>query len=263
MIVKQLMSKRLVTIDVDRNLRDAKALMEKNRISRLLVKDDEKIIGMITERDIANRLGTWKERRISDARIFISSTYSSNLIKINQNQDISLAAGEMLKRGISSLAVCDNGNVVGILTKTDVIKALKDSKVKVRDWMSRPVVTLGVGAEVLHARILMLRNGIKRVPIVLGNRLVGIVTEKDIAKALGLFRKLAEGRHWDEKMKKVLVEQIMSRDIITVDPEQSLGGVVEIMFSKKVSGLPVVENDRLVGIVTKTDLVRVVAESKF
>lgn len=260
MIVKRFMSKRLVIIDVDRNLRDARNLMERECISRLLVKDDDKIIGIITERDIARRLGTWRERKISDARVFVSSTFSKDLIKINQNQPISLAASEMLKRGISSLVVYDNGNVVGILTKTDIIKVLKKSTAKVKDWMSKPIITLGIGSNVLHARIVMLRNRIKRIPIVLANKLVGIVTEKDIAKALGLFRKLVEGKHWDERMKKILVEQIMSKDLITIHPEQSLSEVVKIMLRNRISGLPVVENGKLVGMITKTDLVRAAKE---
>lgn len=258
MIVKQLMKKSLITIDVDRNLRDARRLMEKEGISRLLVKDDDKIIGIITERDIAKRLGSWKERKISDARIFVSSTFTKNLIKINQDQPVSSAAREMLKRGISSLVVVDNGNIVGILTKTDVIKALIKCEEKVRDWMSKPVITLGIGSSILQARVLMLRNRIKRVPIVLENRVVGIVTEKDIAKALGLFRKLSEGKHWDERMKKILVEQVMSKDLITVSPDETLDKVVRIMLKNKISGLPVVENEKLVGIITKTDLVRAV-----
>jgi CBS domain-containing protein len=258
MIVKQLMSKNLVTIDVDRNLRDARNLMEKESISRLLVKDNGKIVGIITARDIANRLGAWRERKISDSRIFVSSAFTKGLIKINQDQSVSEAAKLMLEKGISSLVVYDNGNVVGILTKTDLIKALKNSTAKVKDWMSKPVITLGVGSNILQARNVMLRNKIKRIPIVLGNKLVGIVTEKDIAKALGLFRKLSEGKHWNEKMKKILVEQIMSKDLITVSPEETLGKVVEIMLDNKISGLPIVENEKLVGIITKTDLIKAV-----
>jgi CBS domain-containing protein len=258
MIVKQLMSKNLVTIDVDRSLRDARNLMEKEGISRLIVTDNGKIVGIITARDIANRLGDWRERKISDSRIFVSSAFTKDLVKINQNQSVSEAAKLMLEKGISSLVVYDNGNVVGILTKTDLIKALKNSTEKVKDWMSKPVITLGVGSTVLQARNIMLRNKIKRIPIVLGNRLVGIVTEKDIAKTLGLFRKLSEGKHWNERMKKILVEQIMSKDLITVSPEETLGKVVEIMLENKISGLPVIENEKLVGIITKTDLVRAV-----
>jgi CBS domain-containing protein len=258
MIVKQLMSKNIVTIDVNRNLRDARNLMEKEGISRLLVTDDGKIVGIITVRDIVNRLGSWKERKISDSKIFVSSAFTENLVKINQDQSVSEAARLMLEKGISSLVIYDNGNVVGILTKTDLIKALKNSTEKVKDWMKKPVITLSAGSTVLQARNIMLKNKIKRIPIVLGNRIIGIVTEKDIAKALGLFRKVSEGKHWNERMKKILVEQIMSKDLITVNSEETLGKVVEIMLENKISGLPVVENEKLVGIITKTDLVRAV-----
>lgn len=254
------MTRKLVTIDVDQSLRDAIRLMKKNRISRLLTTDKGKVIGILTERDVAKRLGDWRERKISDAHIFVSSECSYDLVKINLEENLSKAASLMLENRISSLAVCDDGNVVGIITKTDLIKALKDSRIKVKEYMRKEVITLSVGSSLLHARKLMLENGIKRIPIIMDGKLIGIVTESDIAKALGMFRKVAEGKHWDEKMKKISVEDVMSKDVITLDENDTLADAVKIMFKNRISGLPVSEKGKLVGIITKTDLVKAVKD---
>ncbi len=260
MKVKDLATKKIVTIDVDRNLRDALKLMRKNRISRLLVTDNDKIVGIITERDIADRLGFWKERKISDAHIHVSAACSYNLLTIDANASLGTAAELMLRRKISSLLVTENGKPIGILTKTDLIKSLRNIKVLVEKYMSKNTFSLYVGATLLEARKLMFERGVKRVPILLKDKIVGIVTEADIANALGAFRKLAEGKQWDEKLKKINVEEVMSKEVLCVSPNDSLAKVVEIMLRENISGLPVVENEKLVGIITKTDLIKAVKE---
>lgn len=262
MKIKDFMSKDLVCIDVDRSLRDVRRFMEKNEISRLLVKDKDKIIGIITERDVADRLGDWRERKISDSHIYVSTECSYDLIKINLNQSLSEAASLMLDKGISSLAVCDDGNIIGIITKTDLIKSLRDSKLLVKKYMSKPAISLSLGSSLLQARKLRLERKIKRIIIVLDGKVVGVVTEKDIAKALGMFRKVAEGKHWDERLKKIEVGDVMSRDVICIDENDILGKVVEIMLEKNISGLPVLKDKKLIGMITKTDLVRAAMDLK-
>ncbi|MCD6371640.1 MAG: CBS domain-containing protein [Candidatus Aenigmarchaeota archaeon] len=259
--VSELISKHLITIDKNSPIRNALKLMKKEGISRLLVKSKGKIVGIVTERDLMKRLGSEKERKLSDAHIYVSSCYTKNLIKIKKDADVKEAARLMLKHSISSLIVEDEEKIVGILTKTDLIKALEDSSEKVEKWMKKKVTILKPEARVLEARKLMIMKNIKRIPIVSGNSLVGIVTERDIAQALGLFRKVSEGRHWDERLKQIYVEQIMSKDLVVVKPSDTLGKCVKLMLENGISGLPVIEEGKLVGIITKTDLIRVLAES--
>jgi CBS domain-containing protein len=85
-----------------------------------------------------------------------------------------------------------------------------------------------------------------------------MVTEGDVAAALGLFRKMAEERHWDARLRRIRVDDVMSRRVITVGPDETLAVCVRLMAEHEISGLPVVEAGRLVGIITKTDLIRAV-----
>ncbi|MEM7821207.1 MAG: CBS domain-containing protein [Candidatus Aenigmatarchaeota archaeon] len=262
MKVKEIMNKKLVFIDVDRNLRDAMKLMERKKISRLLVKDGKKIVGIITERDISERLGSWKERRISDSHIHVSSACTYDLIKIDLNEEVNVAAKTMLEKRISSLVVSDGEEMVGILTKSDLIKVLKNSKIPVEKYMNKTVFSLPLNSSLLQTRKLMMEKGIKRVLIVHEGVVVGIVTERDIAKALGMFRKVVEGKNLDEKMKKISVDTIMSKDVFYVSPKHTLGEVVKIMTENKISGLPVIEEGKVLGIITKTDLIRAISNLK-
>jgi len=258
MKVGNVMTQDLVTIDVDQNFRDAKRLMEKHDVSRLLVTDEGKVVGILTERDMARRLGSYVERRLSDAHIHVSAEYTRNLITISEEASIKDAARLMLKHGISSLVVTRNSQIVGIVTKTDLITTLKNSRAKVKHHMSSPVMTVPLGEDLLRVRRLMLKHKVKRILVQIDGKVVGIVTEGDVARALGLFRKISEERHWDERLKQIKVEDVMSRDVLRVEVNDTLGKCTKLMLTYDISGLPVVENERLVGIITKTDLIKAI-----
>jgi len=262
MKVEEVMSKSLICIDVNESVRNALKLMEKKHVSRLLVKREKKIVGIVTERDLAERLGSEKERKLSDAHVHVSSCYSDELITVEKDVEVKEVAGKMIEKGISSIVVTDKGSIVGIVTKTDLIKVLKGCKEPLEKVMQKEVHRIEKGSRLLEARKMMIHYGIKKLLVVEKNKLVGILTESDVAKALGLFRKLAEGKHWDEKMRKILVDDVMSSHVITLKPKDTIDECVKLMLENDISGVPVVEDGEIKGIATKTDLVRFIRDSK-
>ena len=260
MKAEELMSKKLITIDVNEPIRNALKLMKKKNVSRLLVRKDKNIIGILTERDLARRLGSEKERKLSDAHIHVSSCYQKKLITVKKETKVKDVARIMIENGISSVPVRDDSKIVGIVTKTDLLKLLKDSKVLVKEIMNKNVRKIEDGSRLLEARKMMLHYGIKRLLVVRDNKLVGIITESDIARALGLFRKVAEGRQWDERMRNIFVNEIMQSKIISISPNDSIAKCVKLMEENDISGLPVLEGEEIKGIITKTDLVKIISE---
>ncbi|MCS7123754.1 MAG: CBS domain-containing protein [Candidatus Aenigmarchaeota archaeon] len=257
MKVEDLTSKNIFSIDVDSNLTDALKLMEKKRVSRVLVRDGKKFIGILTMRDVCKRLCDYFERKLPSTKIKISSCYSKNLITINGNEDVKKAAELMLENKISSLIVVDsNNNIIGIITKTDLIKALSNDQRKVKDFATKKVITVEPSNSLLHAKELMIKNNIKRLPVLKEEKVVGIITERDISIAMYNFRKMVESKKMDKRMKFLKVEDFMSRDVITVNTNDTLGTVVEKMLKNDISGMPVLEDGKVFGIITKTDLIK-------
>jgi CBS domain-containing protein len=84
------------------------------------------------------------------------------------------------------------------------------------------------------------------------DNLAGILTERDIVQKV-----VAKGLDPD----KTMVKDIMSRDVITVDKQKSIEDAVRIMDQKKIKKLPVIDNGKLIGIVTMTDLLRELEKS--
>lgn len=115
----------------------------------------------------------------------------------------------------------------------------------VKDVMKKDVLTLGKGASVKDVLDLMTENHAGSVVIVEGSKISGIVTENDILS------KIVNGNRGME----TTIEKIMTRSVITIEPGEKIEKAAEIMTESKIKKLPVVSKNRLVGIITITDIV--------
>lgn len=118
----------------------------------------------------------------------------------------------------------------------------------IRDVMTSEPRTIDAGQSVAYAAKMMRDEDVGLAPIVEDDKLIGMLTDRDIA-----IRVVAEGRDPDE----VTVGEVASRQVVTVDPQQDLDEALRIMAKHQVRRLPVVEEDgRLVGIVAQADVAR-------
>lgn len=125
---------------------------------------------------------------------------------------------------------------------------------KVKDVMVKEMATLDVNDELSLANDIMRLGRVRHLPVVDGARLLGIISERDLfrsslAQALG-----SGGQTSRELMKTVRIKDLMVRELVTISPEMDLLQAVKIMVDKKIGCLPVVDHDRLVGLITETDI---------
>lgn len=132
----------------------------------------------------------------------------------------------------------------------------------VRDWMTSDPITITGQTVLPEAHRLMKEHGIRRLPVVENGKLVGIVTLGDIREAepsdatsLSIFE-----LHY--LLAKLPVSQFMTRDPITVTPLTPIGRAAQIMLENKIGGLPVVDRGKLVGIITESDIFRMLILGK-
>jgi CBS domain-containing protein len=130
---------------------------------------------------------------------------------------------------------------------------------RVRDLMSRQVVTIGTSDSCLEAVMRMQRARVRHLPVV--NRdglLVGILTDRDLRHHLFSPRVFPElgTTPVDVLFKAVPVAEIMSTDVITVEPDDDLAEAARTMRERQVGSLPALENGRVVGILTEIDMLR-------
>jgi CBS domain-containing protein len=116
----------------------------------------------------------------------------------------------------------------------------------IREVMTSKLCSIDTDKSVAYAAKMMRDEDVGIAPIVEGDRLVGVLTDRDIA-----VRVVAEGRDPDE----VKVTEVASRDVVTLDPQQDLDEALRLMARHQVRRLPVVEEDgRLVGVVAQADV---------
>ena len=116
----------------------------------------------------------------------------------------------------------------------------------IKDIMTKEVTTIGSEKSVFEAAELMSEKGLGCVIVVIKAFPVGIITERDIVRRI-----VAKRASLDVK-----VTEVMSKTLITVDPDTSLKDAARIMSTNKIRRLPVLKNNKLVGIVVASDFVR-------
>jgi CBS domain-containing protein len=125
---------------------------------------------------------------------------------------------------------------------------------KVKEVMVKEVATLDINDELSLANDIMRLGRIRHLPVVDGTRLVGIISERDLfrtslAQALGYGTEATR-----DLMKKLRIKDIMVKQVLTVSPETELCDAAKMMVEHKIGCLPVVEDDRLAGLITETDI---------
>jgi acetoin utilization protein AcuB len=134
-------------------------------------------------------------------------------------------------------------------------------KSAVSDWMTKDPITVDGNTRLLDAYNLMKENGVRRLPVVKrSGELIGIVTLSDILQHVPFFPDDPE-MEAELPLMTLTVQEIMSWDPETISPEDTIQDAAELMLESKISGLPVVDQDRVVGIITESDIFRLVIES--
>jgi CBS domain-containing protein len=121
-----------------------------------------------------------------------------------------------------------------------------------QDIMTSPVYVVGPQENIAHARRLMLSHKISRLPVIDGDRLVGIITKKDLAYRLRQSDPIWRRRPID----KIPVHVLMVPDPVSVTSDARVSDMAALMIARNFSGLPVLDGKKLIGMVTKTDILR-------
>ena len=131
-------------------------------------------------------------------------------------------------------------------------------KILVRDWMTANPVTISAKAKLPQARQLMAEKRIRRLLVMDDNRLVGIITRGDIREAQPSDAPSLSLYELNFQTTNIAVEKIMTRKVVTIAPDAPVTEAARLMLEHKVGGLPVCDGNRLVGIITDSDLFRMI-----
>jgi CBS domain-containing protein len=277
----QVLIKEVVSVKPGTSLLKAREILLHHKLKRLVVLDSKKRpVGIITEKDIVKTVYSSGDKPIKSIRV--GSFMSKNLVTVKKKASIYDCAKLMKNRKISSIIVLnDNGMLAGLVTKTELASVFltqATDPLKISKIMTRKVITAMPGDSLLFVENLLINNRVSRIVIQRNRKPVGVITIRDFIpaklplwisesadpKEVERFRKGARPHELDRNQMSYLLlfkaVDIMSSNPIIVDADEDVGMAVLLMIRNGISGLPVVKNSKLVGIITKADIVKAIAE---
>ena len=248
LMVSDIMSESLVTASGDEPIISAAKKMSDNHVSCVVVVDDGKLAGILTQKDIlrvvARAEGNYGRAKTSEKMSCPVGVVLPTLSVI--------AAGRIMEANrIKRLPVLVDQRVVGIVTQTDITRGLTflSPLRSVADIMSTDVATVGIDATVAEGARVMSDKDISCIVVMDQKEVAGILTEKDL-----LDRVVIPRRH----PQKTNVSEVMSRPVAWIPPSYSVLGAAQKLDQMHLHRLIVMDRGQLCGIVTQTDIMRAI-----
>jgi acetoin utilization protein AcuB len=131
----------------------------------------------------------------------------------------------------------------------------------VENRMKRDPITISPETGILEASRLLRQYKIRHLPVVKGGRLVGILTDRDMKRVSPSPATSLSVYEVNYLLDKLEAKEVMTKQIVTVTPKTTIEEAAKLLLANKIGGLPVVEGERLVGIVTETDVLEALVEA--
>jgi len=205
---------------------------------------------------VETKIRDGSDRLITASRSWleVADAMSEDVVAISSDETVVSTAKIMADKNVSCIVVEANGTICGIVTETDLLKRTvveaKDfQSTKISEIMSFPIESVSSHLSVLDASEIMDAKGIKRLPVLAEERLVGIVTQTD------LIRVLTSYGMWRD------VSMIMSRDALGIPKQATVTEATKVMAARNASSVVIMDDNEVVGIFTARDLFkRVIAQ---
>ncbi len=257
-----------------------KAIEEMSKGFRgLVVSQRDTVDGILLATHVVNYLGGGNLHKIVEHKhsfnIYsalnrepVESIHERNVVTARSDERIYDALYKMVVYNVGFLPVVDReGRVVGVLTEHDLVKRLSvvyESGIRASQVMSSPVLTIGAGETLKKAMEKMISVGFRRLPVLEGNSVVGIVTVMDIIKYYGGHEALKRCVTGDvREANSVKVREVMREKIVAAEPYTDLSEVVRLMEANNVSSVLIVDkNGVLQGIVTERDILYAITAAR-
>jgi signal transduction histidine kinase/CBS domain-containing protein/ActR/RegA family two-component response regulator len=248
MTAKDVMSEDVLTVPANASVVSAAKVMAQSSISCVVVVNNEAVVGILTETDMLRKVAG--QNKDFD-KIQVTEIMSSPVIGIPPELPVLDVSRIMNEKHIRRLVVIDKGRLAGIITQTDMVRVMTFYGMwkEVSEIMSRDVAVVQKDDMIADAAQIMNARNISCVVVLSGSEVVGVLTEKDMIQKVVAAKK---------DPTQTTVEQLMTSPVLTVPADHSAFSASRMMQHKRIRRLVVMDNDRLCGIVTQTDIFKAI-----
>jgi CBS domain-containing protein len=249
--IKDIMAKP-TTISKSAKITEALDKMLAEGIDPLIAVNNNSVVGTVSRQAIAEKLGSRQNSPLAPTAIHVASVVEEEFTSVYPDESINVLIP--LLQHYKLVVVYDGDHkLIGQVSAGDLLKKFQPEN-GIESAIEK-VITIEADERVVHLRRRMLDDNITRFVVSDQGKYIGIVTETDVAVAMRKFRESVKDQHQDHRIRNMIVRDIMTAPLISVDPESSVSAVIDLMLKKNISSVPVVDKGRLAGIITRRSLV--------
>ena len=218
----------------------------------LIAVNNNTVVGTVSRQAIAEKLGSKQNSGIAPTAIHVASVVEEEFTSVYPDESINVLIPLLQQYKLVVVYDADH-KLIGQVSAGDLLK-----KFQPEDGLAgaiEKVVTIEADERVVHLRRRMMDDNITRFVVTEHEKYTGFVTETDVAVAMREFRKQVDDNHQDHRIRNLLVKDIMSAPLISVEKSAKVADVVATMLKKNISSIPVMEKGKLAGVVTRRSLV--------
>jgi len=255
MKVSEIMTKDIITVDKDDSLKHVLNLMKKHDITKIPVLEEKKLVGIVTDNIIAFKLGSKRKKEVSAARLHASSVLIKEFTVVTPNTSVEDLLKSVGKPGPTMLPVVENEKLIGVVTKADLLPLVENNE-QVHSIMRPDVQSVDPEDRVIHARRIMIDEDIARLPVIHQGQLIGMISDKEIAFALAKIKRSFSIGKQKHQLDELFVKDVMKTPAVWISSSIRISEAAKIMIKHNIGALPIITDDTIKGIVTRTDLIK-------
>jgi CBS domain-containing protein len=240
------------TISKSAKITEALDKMLAEGIDPLIAVNNNSVVGTVSRQAIAEKLGSKQNSTIAPTAIHVASVVEEEFTSVYPDESINVLIP--LLQHYKLVVVYDGDHkLIGQVSAGDLLKKFQPENGI--DSAIEKVITIEADERVVHLRRRMLDDNITRFVVSDQGKYIGIVTETDVAISMRKFREAVRDQHQDHRIRNMIVRDIMTSPLISVDKTASVSEVINLMLKKNISSVPVLDKGRLSGIITRRSLV--------
>jgi len=249
--IKDVMAKP-ATISKSAKITEALDKMLAEGIDPLIAVNNNTVVGTVSRQAIAEKLGSKQNSDLAPTAIHVASVVEEDFTSVYPDESINVLIP--LLQHYKLVVVYDSDhNLIGQISDGDLLKKCQPDN-GIENAIEK-VITIEADERVVHLRRRMLDDNITRFVVSDHEKYLGIVTQTDVAIAMRKFRQAVRDQYQDHRIRNMLVRDIMTSPLISVDLKAKPSEVIDLMLKKNFSSVPVMDNGKLIGIITRRSLV--------
>ncbi len=222
-------------------------------IDPLIAVNNNAVVGTVSRQAIAEKLGSKQNSALAPAAIHVASVVNDDFTSVYPDESINVLI-PLLQRYKLVVVYDADHKLIGQVGMVDLLKKVRPENVM--DEVIEKAVTIEATERVVHLRRRMLDDNITRFIVTENEKYTGIITETDVAVAMRKFREAVDDKHQDHRIRTLLVKDIMSAPLLSVERTAAVSDVVDTMIKKNISSIAVMDNGKLFGMITRRSLVK-------